>query len=416
MGLTVKNENSLGEKMFINKLSSGPKCYIIPKYGFSQKQAVISFGYGSADISFTYMGKGYNSPKGTAHFLEHKMFQKKDKDYFTEFINNGAMSNAFTDATKTAYYFSCRDNFYENFELLLKMVSEKYFEEESVEKEKGIIGQEIAMYNDDPNWIVYFNMLGKLYKENPIRYGIAGTGKSIEAINVNVLETAYDAFYTSENMSVVVCGDVDCQKVADMIEKFAKDIKSEAIKKRPEEPSGIGGNFVRKRMGLSVPVFNLGFKHFSKEHDIKQIYGYKMLLDIIAGESSAANEKAMARGLISEPMGMQYLWGSGVSLSIIMGRSCDPRRLGNGIIKEIGALKNNGIPMEQFKRIKKKHVGRFIRGFNSVDAICMAQTELCGLNSDLFDGYNAIKYMEKDYLETLLSSFDNERAVLSVVE
>ena len=169
-------------------------------------------------------------------------------------------------------------------------------------------------------------------------------------------------------------------------------------------------------MGLSVPVFNIGFRHSPGENGVKQIYGYKMLLDIIAGESSKSYEKAFVRELVSQPLGLQYVWGGGVSLSVISGQSGDARKLGNGIIREINCLKKSGIDNETFKRIKKKHLGRFTRGFNSIDAICMAQTELCGLNSDLFDSYNVIKNMDKDYIETLLTSFNSNCAVLSVVE
>lgn len=416
MSVTVKTENSLKERMFIYTLSSEAKCYIIPKYGFSQKQAAVIFRYGSCDINFSACGNKISHPLGTAHFLEHKMFQKKNVDFFTEFLKNGADSNAFTDANKTAYYFSCRENFYNNFESLLKMVTEEYFDDESVEREKGIIGQEIAMYDDDPNWAAYFNMLKKLYKKNPVRYGIAGTEESIRKICADTLSQAYNAFYTPRNMTIVVCGDVDCKKVFETAEKMVKERESDVVREEYKETDIIGNNFVSKKMGLSVPVFNIGFRHSPGENGVKQIYGYKMLLDIIAGESSKSYEKAFVRELVSQPLGLQYVWGGGVSLSVISGQSGDARKLGNGIIREINCLKKSGIDNETFKRIKKKHLGRFTRGFNSIDAICMAQTELCGLNSDLFDSYNVIKNMDKDYIETLLTSFNSNCAVLSVVE
>ncbi len=402
--------------MFIYTLSSGAKCYIIPKYGFSQKQAVVSFNYGASDIKFKLNGEIFSQPMGTAHFLEHKMFQKEDKDYFTLFIKNGASSNAYTDANKTAYYFLCKENFYENFELLLRMVTEKYFEEKSVEREKGIIGQEIAMYDDDPNWIVYYNMLKRIYGKNPVANGIAGSRKSISEIDAKTLEVAYDAFYTPENMSIVVCGDVELESVCEIAEKILTKNVSNVKRAEYSKDGKVARNFIKKNMKLSKPVFNIGFKHFLGTNDVKKIYGYKMLLDIIAGESSHIYEAMVDRNMLTQPLGLQYVWGRNVSLSVFSGQSTEPRKIGNGIIREIARFKAKGISDDVFERIKRKHEGRFVRGFNGIDAICMGQTELCSINSDLFDAYEAIKCMEKDYIEELLSSFSIDRAVLSVVE
>jgi Predicted Zn-dependent peptidases len=416
MGFTLKTENSLGEKMFITTLSSGAKCYIIPKYGFGKSEAVVSFRYGSADLRFEAFGERRTSPKGTAHFIEHKMFEKEGGNFFADFIAGDADTNAFTDFNKTAYYFSCKDNFEENFERLLKMVGSVYLTDENVEHEKGIIGQEIAMYDDDPNWIVYFNMLKRLYKKHPVRDVIAGTQETLKTIDVDDLKAAFDAFYVPENMRIVVCGDVEYEKISQIAESVIEPKVSGARRAAIKEPMDIGRNYISDSMELSKSVFNLGFKLEPEEMGIKKVYGTKMLLDIIAGESSYLYGKLLKSGLLDESMALQYLWGRRLSLAVIMGKSDAPKDVANCIAREIEKLKKNGINAESFRRAKKKHMGRFIRGFNSIDAICMAQTELAVMDCDLFDAFDMIKNMEKDYLEELLMDFDKFTAVLSVVK
>ncbi|MGE4215178.1 MAG: M16 family metallopeptidase [Anaerotignaceae bacterium] len=416
MGFTLKTENSLGEKMFITTLSSGAKCYIIPKDGFGKTEAVVSFRYGSADLRFETFGERITSPLGTAHFIEHKMFEKEDGSYFTDFIAAGADTNAFTDFSKTAYYFSCKENFEENFKRLLEMVGSVYFTDENVEREKGIIGQEISMYDDDPNWIVYFNLLKRLYKKHPVRYGIAGTKETVNAMCSNDLKMAFDAFYVPENMRIVVCGNVEYERIAQIAESVIEPKAGRTKRAVINEPTAIGRNYIAESMGLSKAVFNLGFKLEPEEMGIKKVYGTKMLLDIIAGESSYLYGRLLKNGLLEDSMALQYLWGRRLSLSVIMGKSDAPRDVANCIVREIEKLKKNGISTESFNRAKKKHIGRFIRGFNSIDAICMAQTELSVMDCDLFDAFDMIKNMEKDYLEDLLTDFDKFGAVLSVVK
>lgn len=419
MSLTIKKNNILGEKMYISTLPRGGKCYIIPKYGFKKSEAVMSFSYGSADLKFILGGKKKASPMGTAHFLEHKMFQKKDGDYFTDFFSSGASVNAFTDFNKTAYYFLAGDSFYTNLKRLAQMVSDGYFTEESVEREKGIIGQEIAMYDDDPGWVVYYNMLERLYNVHPLRNSIAGTKKSIEMITPELLYDAYNAFYVPQNMNVVVCGNVEPESVIETVEKnLSKEFldRKKCPRAKYREKPEIKRNYVLQDMNLGSPMFNLGFKHNPEGNGIKRIYAMKMFLDILAGQSSYLFGRLQNTGYCEESLGLQYIWGRGLSLSVIMGRSREPKPVANAIVREIERIKERGIDEEHFDRIKRKHMGRFIRGFNSVDAVCMAQTELSALGGDLFDSFEAIRNMEKDYLEDLVFDFDKVGAVLSVVK
>lgn len=419
MNLTMKSNSILGEKMYVSTLPRGIKCYIIPKSGFKKNQAVVSFAYGSSDINFLAGDKRISTPLGTAHFLEHKMFENEDGNYFNDFVSGGASTNAFTDFSKTAYYFDGSENFYSNLKTLSKMVSKVYLTDENVDKEKGIIKSEISMYDDDPSWKVYYNMLEKLYRFNPIRYGIAGSGKTISGINPETLTTAYEGFYTPGNMSVVVCGDVEPEAVWDTI---SQNLDKEFLKRKPaksilyKEPKGISKNFVEAEMGLGVPMFNLGFKLNPKGNSTQQVYGMKMLLDLMVGESSYLFGRLQSSGYLEESLGVQYIWGKDVALAVVIGQSKEPRVIANAIAREISRFKNRGINNDDFYRIKKKHLGRFIRGFNSIEAVCMAQTELLGLNTDLFEAFDVVRYMDIEYLNQLVLQLDKYKAVLSVVK
>jgi len=418
MDITTKNSSVLEEKIHVLNLPRGGKCYIIPKSGVKKSYGVISFGYGSANTNFI-LDKAENTlPDGNAHFIEHKMFDKKDGNAMTEFLKAGADVNAFTDFNKTAYYFSSDDNFYSNLKRLVKMVTMPYFEEEAVEKEKSIINSEITMYNDNSSWRVYYNMLSKMYFSHPIKTGIAGTIDSVNSISANDLIRGYNAFYTPDNMKIVVCGDVNTEAVADTIiknidENFLKRTKCKKVFNK--ERADIKGNYIKDDMNLKSPVFNLGFKFDPSINSLKTVYAMKMLLDILLGESSRFFERAQKTGVLKERISTQFLWSKDVSLAVVMGKSNIPKDVANSIIREIYYAKNNGINEDDVSRIKKKHIGRFIRGFNSAEAIAMSQNELSAMNTDLIEAFDVIKNMDIICLEKLLMEFDKNKAVLSIV-
>jgi len=170
---SIKVNKTVNESIYFKRLSNGMKCYIIPKLGYVEKQAMLGVNYGSVDYVFSAGGKDFAQPAGVAHFIEHKMFENKEINVFERFMGLKASVNAFTNFTNTAYYFTGSENFYECLRLLLEFVQRPHFTDENVEKEKPIIAQEIEMYEDNPFWVMYFNLLGALYKESPIRQKIA---------------------------------------------------------------------------------------------------------------------------------------------------------------------------------------------------------------------------------------------------
>ena len=418
MDITTKTSSVLEEEIHVLSLPRGGKCYIIPKYGFKKSYAVISFGYGSATTKFILDKVEKTLPDGNAHFIEHKMFDNKDGNAINEFLNAGANINAFTDFNKTSYYFSSDDNFYSNLKRLVKMVTIPCFNEEAVEKEKSIITSEINMYNDNPAWRVYYNMLSKMYFSHSVKVGVAGTIDSVNSISVSDLTKGYDAFYTLDNMKIVVCGDVKAEAVADTIIKnidksFFKRTKCKSVFNK--ERTDIKGNYIKDDMNLKTPVFNLGFKFDPSINCLQTVYAMKMLLDILLGESSYFFEMAQKTSILKENLSTQFLWSKEVSFIVVMGKSDVPKDVANSIIQEVYHAKNNGINETDFNRIKKKHIGRFIRGFNSVQAITMSQNELSAMNADLIDAFDVIKNININCLEKLLKEFDKNKAVLSIV-
>jgi len=409
------------DKVLYKKLISDVKCYIIPKAGYIEKQAMVAVNYGSINNSFEVDGQIFDFPKGTAHFLEHKLFEDEHINVFEEFSKLGASVNAFTNFNTTAYYFNCNDNFDKSFKLLLDFVSKPYFTDENVEKEKGIIKQEIKMYEDDFSWQVYFNMLNTMYFNNPVKYNIAGNIKSINDINKEVLYKCYESFYTLNNSVVICCGDFDEKEIDNIINTIDKNLKfkkSSNVKKiYDEEPDKVKNEYVENKMTVDKPIFNIGFKENVFSCDIlKKMCASKILLDIIMGESSDLFNKLYNDNIVDNSFSYEYLNGINFGASIVSGISENPIKVKEILINEIYNLKNNGIEDNHFKRIKLKHIGRFIRGFNSIDAIVTTQADLFTKNINIEDVYKMYKNISLEDIYSRLQALDKNLMVLSVIK
>jgi len=411
----------LGDRIITKKLSSGMKCYIIPKVGYGEKMAALCVRFGSNDICYRLPGEEKTEivPQGTAHFIEHKMFEQEWGDAFTAFSEGGAFANAFTDAQKTAYYFSSRDKFEENLSLLLRMVQNPFFRKEGTEKEKKIINSEITMYEDDPGWIVFFNMLKAMYYNHTVKNPIAGTVETVGEINQDTLQRCYDAFYTPENFSLVCVGDVDEDYILGEAAKLVKKReKTRAVSVFEPEPEEIFEKYIEQTMDISKPMFQLGFKQKPSEQskEMKQMIAMGIALDILAGESSEFFRKAYEKGVLDEEPGYMYSVGEGFAFSALSGTGSQPEEAGNLLLAEIENLKTKGLSDEVFQRMKKKHLGRIIRGFNSVNALCMSQLDMAMRNGDFTERFQALKGIKlEDVQEVFEKELVTEKMVLSVV-
>ena len=390
----------------------------IPKRKFMQKQAMICFKYGSIHNNIIIDKESINLPPGIAHFLEHKMFEKKNYNVFDTFNKLGGNINAYTNFLSTSYYFNCIDNFYENFNELLNLVSNPYFTNENVEKEKGIIEQEIKMYDDDPHWRVFFNLMCIMYnKDNPITNDIAGSVEDIKSINEDMLYQCYNNFYTKDNCIIICCGDIeDKKKIEDnILKRLNINDKKTGIIKRYEEKDKNNSKYVEKKMKINQKIFNIGFKNLQKNVTIfDKVVCNKILLDIIFGKSSLFYEKLYNKGLIDDTFGFDFNNFNENASYIFSGISKEPKDIIKYINEEINTFKNKDIIKGDFERIKNKHIGNFIRKFNVIDNIVSMEGDYFSNGFCIKDYYNFLQNVTIKDIQESLNYFDND-AYLSVI-
>ena len=348
------------------------------------------------------------------------MFEEEEGSIFEQFSKLGASANAYTNFTTTAYLFASTENFYENLKLLVKFVQNPYFTDENVEKEKGIIAQEIRMYQDDPNWIVYFNALEALYHVHPVRKDIAGTIESISQINKEILYKCYYTFYHPENMVLFAVGDIDIAKTLDVIKENMRQDKKQGEIERiyPKEPSSVYKKEVVQDMQVSIPLFNLGFKDtdvgFGGKKLLKKNLEIQIGLEMALGRSSDLYERLYNEGLIDSTFSFDYGGEIDYGYSIIGGQSKDPFKVRDIILNAINNLQF--LKEEDFERIKKKYIGKFLRTFNSVDSIAYSFINFYMKEINLLDYLDLLYSISfEDVRERFQNHLREENSVLSVV-
>ncbi|HZJ83587.1 MAG TPA: pitrilysin family protein, partial [Clostridia bacterium] len=296
MAKIIENE-LLRERVVHHKLKSGLNLYILPKPGYNEQFAIYATQYGSNDSEFVPLDQKdpIRVPDGIAHFLEHKLFEEEEGNVFEEYSKLGAQPNAFTNFNMTAYHFTSTGNFYECLEVLMGFVGRPYFTDENVEKEKGIIAQEIKMYEDNPNWRVYFNLLKGVYHNHPVREDIAGTVESIYEIDKETLYECYRTFYHPTNMVLFIAGDVDPDKVIQQAEEHfvrqkSENVGGEIIRIYPEEPTDVFKDRIEESLAVSRPMFALGFKDGDitggGDRLLEKIIANDIIMDMLVGPSS----------------------------------------------------------------------------------------------------------------------------------
>lgn len=301
--------SSLLEEQYYKVMhKSGVTLLLCPMRGFSTAYALFGTNYGSMDVTFkTPEDEDFvEVPAGIAHYLEHKLFENEDGDAFQRFAATGASANAYTSFDKTCYLFSCTQNFEKSLEILLDFVTRPYFTDETVQKEQGIIGQEIRMYDDNPDWQVYFNLLKALYQKNPVRVDIAGTVESIAEINKELLYRCYNHFYNLHNMVIAIAGNFTVESVLEVADRVLKAAEPFQTKRRlPEEPDEVCQRKIETELEVATPMFQMGFKlkgGDSAENMRNQILD-EILVEIIAGENTPIYRELYDKGLINATFG-----------------------------------------------------------------------------------------------------------------
>ncbi|MGI5959112.1 MAG: EF-P 5-aminopentanol modification-associated protein YfmH [Massiliimalia sp.] len=416
----IKNDK-LGDQYYAYRHETGLEILLYPMKGYSSSYALFGAKIGSIDTAFkTEEDTDYTVvPEGVAHFLEHKLFESEDGDAFSLFAKTGASANAFTSFERTCYLFSTTDNFEESLKSLLKFVQEPYFTQANVEKEQGIIGQEIRMYEDDPDWRVLFNLLGALYHNNPVRIDIAGTADSIAKIDADLLYKCYHTFYNLNNMVLAVAGNFDVDSAVSIIEKGLKPGKKVTVTSRiPEEPEEIKTRRTEQKLSVSTPLFTIGYKEAVRSgYDLlKAQLAAQIIMDVVAGETSSLYRNMYDSGLINQTFGYEAFAGRGYFANLFEGESRDPDQVFALLDQELSAYRKKGISQEEFIRCKKSMYGRLVRAFNNVEAVAN------GLVNSYFSGvglYDNMKVVEEITLEEinqyLQTMFQTEKGALSVV-
>lgn len=422
MNKNIVKATSIDEQYIVVDHPTGLKILLCPMKGYSTSYAMFGTNYGSINTCFkTNKDSDYITvPEGIAHFLEHKLFESEEGDAFERYAKTGASANAFTSFDKTCYLFACSDNFKESLEILLDFVQNPYFTQETVDKEQGIIGQEIRMYDDNPDWRVYFNLLGALYTNNPVRVDIAGTTESIAKIDAELLYRCYHTFYNLNNMVLTIAGNFDVDEALEVCEKTLKQSEPlEITNKITEEPEGVCKKEVSMNLPVSIPLFQIGFKgknKGTKANFLSQIMD-EVLLELVAGESTDLYEKLYSEGLINDSFDTDTMAGHDYSCCIFSGESRYPLQVRDAILEEVENLRKNGIDREQFELIKKSTYGRYVGMLSKVDSTASILTSCHFADTNPYEVIDFVANLTIDQLkERLKETLDTEKSSISIVK
>lgn len=416
----IKNE-LLNDSYYEIDHSSGLKIFVYPKENYSSAYAVFGTKYGSIDTRFRLEGEKdfICVPEGIAHFLEHKLFESEELDAFARYAKTGASANAYTSFDKTCYLFSCSGNFRQSLEILLDFVSNPYFTPETVQKEQGIIGQEIKMCNDDPGWESLFSLLRAMYHNHPVKIDIAGTVESISHITADLLYSCYETFYNPMNMALAVAGNVTVEQVLSVADRILKPKASKKIERSFEqEPETVVQDTITRKLSVAMPIFAIGYKENIKtpERTLKEALESAILLDIIAGKTSNLYEELISEGLVNTTFDTEYFEGYGYSAHIFTGESTNYEKVRERINGEIMRVKKEGVSREEFDRIKKKHYGSFIMNFNDIDSIANDLVGEYFSGCGLFERLSVLESITAEDIDARLRNAINiENSSMSVI-
>ena len=411
----------IGEEVFHTTLPNGLPVYIVPKKGFLRKYALFATCYGGMDMRFEKDGQWLDTPAGIAHYLEHKMFDTEEGNALQELAKNGAEPNAFTSNAITCYYFDATEKFYESLEILLSFVSIPYFTDESVQKEQGIIGQEIGMIEDNPEWQVYKQLMQALYHTSPARTPVAGSVESISHITAQTLYDCHKAFYTPANMCLVVVGDVKPERIIAAANQILPAKSGPLIRRDygAEEELTAAEHFVTAAMEVSMPTFLVGFKcppqHGGEEQHRFTAIG-ELACDVLMGESSPLYARLYAEGLINGSFGAAFDLLPGASYVYAGGDSKDPQAVAEAILAEAQRLVSQGVDGDYYRRVVNANFGAALKALNSFESIAVSMAEGC------FQGYDPYRFPEvydsitvEDVLDFLRQNMTRDHMALSVI-
>ena len=406
----------LDEAVQYSVLGNGLRVYLVSKPSFKSAYAIFGTCYGSVDTRFAKNGGAFvDVPAGIAHFLEHKLFESEDGDAFSRFAETGASANAYTSFDRTCYLFSCANRFEENLDILLDFVRHPYFTAQTVQKEQGIIGQEIRMYEDAPDWTLFVNLLECLYKEHPVKINIAGTVESIAQITDSLLYTCYETFYNPNNMFICIAGNIDCDAVLARIDKVTeKDTGCTIQKGAFNEPGTVIKKQISREMPVAMPLFGLGVKD-RPDQDLKSVMATQILLEALCGPASELFAQLTGQNRIGSSIGTEYLTGHGFAALILDGESPAPEETTALMLDHFKNVQQTGLAEAAFEGARRKIYGNAVKHFDSAEEI-VSQLVDCAVHG--YTPYEDLAILQKLTLEDVnrrLREIDFSCSAVSVV-
>ncbi len=411
----------IGETMYHEVLENGLNIFVSPKPDYGKSYAFFATNYGGMDMRFELDGCRHDTPAGVAHFLEHKMFDTKDGNALQDLAANGASPNAFTSNAITGYYFESTEKFEENLRILLSFVSVPWFTKESVDKEQGIIAQEIRMIEDNPDWRVFMNMMAGLYKNHPVRTSVAGTVESISHITADTLYACHKAFYDPANMVLCVAGNVDAQQVCRIAREILGPQSGLEVKRDygEEEPACAAQSRVEVNMEVSTPIFQIAYKGDPVPEGPDtlraQLLG-ELAMEALAGHSSPLYARLYEQGLVNSEFVCGCELYPGCLFLYAGGESRDPDAVAQLLKEEAEQIARAGIDEELWVRLKKAAYGSRVRALNSFENICVGQAQSFFSGADALTFPEAFDSIQRQDARRLIADWvTDQRTTISVV-
>ena len=411
--------NELGETLYSAVLENGLRVRVIPKKDFSSFFACFGTYYGSVMRSFLLSDERRDTPAGVAHYLEHKMFDMPDGDNALQAMTaTGADPNAFTSFDETVYHFHCTEHFEENLRTLLRFVTTPFFTPETVEKEQGIISQEIRMYDDVPDYAVYFELMKLLYRSHPVRDDIAGTVESIAEITADTLYACHRAFYTPGNMCLCVEGDVDAEEICRIAEEVlgaqSGEVPQPLIPFEDDAPEKL---YTERRMSVSAPQFLLGAAFAPAQGDeLRERIVARLALRLLCGPSSPFYTRLYREGLLNRSFAYEAEFPANVAVLTAGGESRDPRRVYDELLAEAERVAAAGFDTADFERARRAALGARLRGFEDFDSVCLGAFEGARFGYSVFDAPAVLASVTAEECRAFLARvLTRERTALSVI-
>jgi predicted Zn-dependent peptidase len=425
----VQNEtitsDILRETIHTQLIDPGLRVFVLQKPGFQKQYALFATHYGSINTHFTVADADdhITVPEGIAHFLEHKLFEKKDGDVFHKFAALGGFANAYTTYDLTAYLFSCTANFHENLDVLLNFVQEPYFTEASVEKEQGIIEQELRMYEDEPGHRVYLNLLQAMYHNNPVRIDIGGTVESIRKIDKDLLYQCYNTFYHPANMALVIVGDIEpaavFNQVADNLSRHAYKSLNKLVCEQPYEPPQVAKARVEDRLAISRPRLLMGYKDtigLEGRNMLRRELATALMWRIALGRSSSLYNELYDTGQIDDRFFTRYTSAPSYAFSLVGGETNQPEQLLTKLQQGLEKIAKTGLAASDLERSRRAVIGQFLDAFNSLEFIASSLVSHYFRGTSFFDYIEVVQELTIDELnQRLKEHVATNQAVVSLL-